>query len=225
MEDGTMISRKLSCFILVTMLGIFLFQTTSVSAQALHATTIKLGFYNPKDAKSGFIIGGNYAIVVDETIDVGLGLDVYRKTYRKVDNVATHEYELGQKETTKQLELELSSLVIPLMASINVKFPISNYSPVYGYINGALGWQMMWNTENNYKEDKKESRFYNGFGWMASVGMMYQVGRRSALLFEAGYNGCAVSRNRKENPEGLPVWDEINISGLMVRGGVRLGIL
>lgn len=220
-----MISNKFNYLMLFIILGLFLFQTTNVSAQAYRATTIKLGYYNPKDAKSGFILGGNYAIVVDETIDIGLGLDVYRKTYRNEETIAERTYKTGETEYTRQLELEFSSLIIPIMANINFKLPMSTYSPVFSYINGALGWQMMWNTENNYRDDKKESRFYNGFGWMASVGMMYQIGRRSALLFEVGYNGCAVSRNRKENPEGLPIWDEINISGVMVRGGVRLGVL
>ena len=112
------------------------------------------------------------------------------------------------------------------MATITIKFPVSYYNRgIFAFITGGLGWQMMWNTENNYVEDVKESRFYNGFGWNAGAGLMYQLGRRSALLVELGYNGCKVSRNRDKNPAGLPVWDEINISGFMIRGGIRLGFL
>ncbi|MBN1351646.1 outer membrane beta-barrel protein [candidate division KSB1 bacterium] len=220
-----MISKKVTYLALSLLLAVFVFQATEACAQALHATTIKLGMLNPKDAKSGFVIGATYNIIIDETLDLGLGLDVYRKTYREEQMVATKEYEMGINETTKQLEMEFSSLILPLMANINVKMPISEYTPAFVYVNGALGWQMMWNTENNYGEDKKESRFYSGFGWMAGVGLMYQVGRRSAIIAEVGYNGCKVSRNRTENTEGLPVWDEINISGLMLRAGIRMGIM
>jgi hypothetical protein len=197
----------------------------SASAQRYSATTLKLGYFNPKDAASGFIIGGNYGLVMDETVDVGLGFDVFRKTYRKDVALATKDYAQDIIQTTYQREIEMTTLVLPIMATISAKIPISSFNPsAFLLVNGGLGWELMFNTENNYKENKKESRFYNGFGFMLGVGALYQIGTNSAVLAELGYNGCRVSRNQKK-VEGLPVWDEVNISGFLFRVGIRLGIM
>ena len=196
---------------------------TEVSGQSLTATSIKLGYFSPKDATSGFVLGLNYGYVIDETIDVGFGADFFRKNYKRDSEVAKTVYEQNVTESTKQRDLEFTTMILPIMATINIKIPISNYTPVSYIIGGGLGWEMMFNTEQNYQTDEKSSRFYHGFGYNVSVGMMYQIGSRSALLAEIGYNGSKVSRNHKVEA-GLPVWDEVNISGLLFRAGIRLGV-
>ncbi|MCI0515232.1 outer membrane beta-barrel protein [candidate division KSB1 bacterium] len=198
---------------------------TGLAQRRYSTTTLKLGYFNPKDASSGFIIGGNYGLVMDETVDVGLGLDFFRKTYRKETTIATQEYAQGVSQETKQLEIEMTTLILPIMANISAKIPISSYNrSAFLLVSGGLGWELMFNTENNYKENKKESRFYHGFGYMLGVGALYQIGTNSGVLAELGYNGCRVSRNQKK-VESLPVWDEVNISGFLFRVGIRLGII
>lgn len=214
------INRIILC---VVFAGFLTTITPRVFGQNMTATSIKLGYFKPKDAASGFLLGLNYGYVIDETIDIGFGADFFRKNYQRDSEVAKTVYEQNITETTKQRDLEFTTMVLPIMATINIKIPISPYTPAAYLLSGGLGWEMMFNSEQNYKTNQKSSRFYHGFGYNVSAGIMYQIGSRSALLAEVGYNGCKVSRNHKVE-EGLPVWDEVNISGLMIRAGVRLGI-
>ncbi len=217
-------NRMVVAIIFVTCL-IFLFTTVTAEARNLTASTIKIGTFNPKDAKSGFIFGFNHGMVIDERVDVGFSADLFRKTYKKDVQIASQEYAQGINEKTYQRELEFTTMVIPLMATIDLKIPISDYRPApYLYLHGGLGWEMMFNSEKNYVDNTKESRFYNGFGYMIGAGMLYELGSSSAIIAELGYNGCRVSRDQKK-VQGLPVWDEVNVSGLMLRLGIRLGIL
>jgi len=88
-------------------------------------------------------------------------------------------------------------------------------------VGGSLTYQFLFNTEHNFEENIKEKRNYSGFGWMARAGIEYNIGSRSSLLIEAFYNSCKVKGN-KEKKQGLPVWDEVDVSGLGFRAGVRL---
>lgn len=200
------------------------FSPEYVHAQNLNATTIKIGYFNPKDASSGLLFGLNHSYVIDEAIDVGFGADLFYKSYQRDTEVAKTQQTGDVTETTKQKDLEFSSLIVPLMATANIKIPFSPYSPAFFMVNGGIGWEMMFNNEQNYATGEKQSRFYHGFGYMVNLGVMYQIGSRSALCVELGYNGSKVSRNHKVE-EGLPVWDEVNISGLIFRAGIRLGVL
>jgi hypothetical protein len=208
----------------IVLAGSLLFIETDAYCQNMTATSIKLGYFKPKDASSGLLLGFNYAYVIDETVDVGFGADFFRKNYQRDSEVAQTVYEQNVTETTKQRDLEFTTMILPIMATINLKIPISSYTPISYVLSGGLGWEMMFNTEQNYQTDQKSSRFYHGFGYNVSAGILYQIGSRSALLAEVGYNGCKVSRNHKVE-QGLPVWDEVNISGLLLRVGVRLGVL
>jgi hypothetical protein len=204
---------------------IFLLTTVTAEARNLTASTLKIGMLNPKDAKSGFILGLNHGIVIDERVDVGFSADFFRKTYKKDVQIASKDYIQGVSEVTYQREMEFTTMIIPLMATIDLKMPLSDYRPApYLYIHGGLGWEMMFNSEKNYVADTKDSRFYSGFGYMVGAGLLYEFGSSSAIIAELGYNGCRVSRDQK-TVANLPVWDEVNISGLMLRLGIRLGIL
>jgi hypothetical protein len=211
-----------SMFILTCLL--FSIIPMNLSAQKLSATSLKFGFFNPKDATSGLIFGINYGYIIDETIDVGFSVDFFRKSYQKDTEIAKTVKAQDITEVTKQRDMEFTTIILPLMATSNIRIPVSRISPVFLVINGGLGWEMMFNTEQNYIQDKKESRFYHGFGYTINIGMMYQIGSRSAVFGELGYNGCKVSRNYNVE-EGTPIWDEVNISGLMFKVGLRLGII
>ena len=39
------------------------------------ATYLKIGYFNPKDAKGGLILGGMLGSTVDESVDIGIGID------------------------------------------------------------------------------------------------------------------------------------------------------
>ena len=202
----------------ILMLPVFSF------SQAPTTTTIRFGQLNPKDAKSGLIAGLNYGVLVDERVDVGFSADIFWKNYTKETRIDATTLGNSVTESTYMREIDFKTILLPVMATVNVRIPIEEYSPLFFIVGGGIGWEFLFNQEKNYTENKEDKRFYNGFGYMLNAGILYQIGSRSSILAELGYNGSKVSR-AKDTVAGLPVWNEVNVSGFMFRVGLRLGLL
>ena len=188
--------------------------------QGVSVLEVRGGYLNPKDTNGGMIIGGSYGISIDERVDLSLGLSYFHKNYRKETAVADTNYISGIREQTVVRDLEYSTTLLPVTASVNIRFPFQR--PVYWYVGGSVTYQFLFNKEDNYEEAISEKRTYKGWGWMLRAGIEYGIGSRSALLLEAFYNIGKVKRNVDETIEGLPVWDEVDVSGLGFRTGLRL---
>ncbi len=184
-------------------------------------TIVKLGYFSPKAVKPGFIGGIMVGSSVDENVDVGISVDYFSRSYKKDELVAKTVSEGGLVQSTMQRTLDFSTQAIPITASIVVKF--SNQMPFTFFLGGGLGYQLLFNKETNYQENVSERRFYRGFGWQLEGGAMYRIGQRSWFFGEVFYNSATPSRNKNKNAQGLPTWEQVDISGVGVRLGVRLG--
>lgn len=180
---------------------------------------IHVGYINPKDTKSGFMIGGMWGTSVDESVDIGIGFDVIHKSYTKRDEVFLDQ---GTGYTNPHYEVEkltYSRTILPFMAEINVKIPTSRY---FGYLlRGDLGYSWLWSNEENFVTKKNDKRTYSGFGWQIGAGIYYNIGSRSTFTADLFYLGNVVSRDAKKRVEGLPVYEKVDLSGF----GIRLGVL
>jgi hypothetical protein len=169
--------------------------------------------------KSGIIWDVKYGIAVDEAVDISLGVAFFNKTYTQSSTVAEDVSAGGTVNTTKQLEVEYSAFLLPITANATIHLPMS---PQFGLYAGAgLSWQFLINKENNFEEDIEDTRTFNGGGWVARVGGEMQLGTRSSLLAELHYNHCTVKGDTKKK-EGLPVWDEVDVSGMGFKVGLRV---
>jgi len=190
----------------------------SVMGQNMKSLEFMVGSLNPENLKSGMIWDFKYGIAVDEAVDISLGIAYFRKTYKEETTVAdsvnsTEDY------TTKQQTLEYNSNLFPITANATIHTPIS---PQFGvYFGAGLSWQILISKENNFEENIDETRNYNGFGWVARVGAEWQLGTRSSLIGELYYNNCKVKGN-KEIKTGLPTWDEVDVTGLGFKVGLRV---
>ena len=191
----------------------------SVMGQNMKSFEFMVGSLNPKDVKSGIVWDVKYGIAVDEAGDIGLGIALFNKSYRKTSTVAEEVSPGGTVNTTKQLEVEYNALLLPLTAYATVHLPMT---PRFGlYLGAGLSWQFLFNKENNFEEDISESRTYNGGGWVARIGGEMQLGTRSSLLGEIHYNHCKVKGNA-DKKAGLPVWDEVDVTGMGFKVGLRM---
>jgi len=214
--------KKTLAVLAVIAILVLIINTPATYAQRGKKLSVRVGYLNPKDAKSGFSIGGSFGAAVDESIEIGFGFDLFRKNYNKTSPVATQEYASGLNETTMQREVEYNTTILPLMAELLIKMPAS-WNHAY-FLRGALGYELLWNKEKNYELSVSESRFYSGFAWQLGGGFMFKLGRRSSLFIEALYSSAEVSRDRSETPQGLPVWDQVDLSGFGARIGVSMGL-
>jgi hypothetical protein len=88
-------------------------------------------------------------------------------------------------------------------------------------VGGSLGYEFLFDTYTNHAAKTSEKFKFSGFGWMARAGMDCAIGSRSFFSLEAFYNNCKVKGNKKEI-EGLPTWDQVDVSGIGLRAGVRV---
>lgn len=179
---------------------------------------IHAGFIKPNDIKSGLSVGGTWGTSVDEAVDIGIGFDVFHRSYQEETQVAKYTSDDIKSETIVT-ELEYSRTVIPIMAEINVKVPMGRYM---GYLlRGNLGYAFLWSKEKNYEEGTNETRNFNGWCWQAGAGIYYEIGSRSTLTGDIFYNNSKVSRKVENTTAGLPMSERVDLSGF----GVRLGVL
>ena len=195
----------------------------SVVQAQMKLSAIKIGYLNPKDADGGLLLGTDFAVPIDETVQLGISTNFFYKNYKKISTIAVGEETGGIQESTRQQQLEYSSIALPLYGMINIVIPSTRY---FGYqIHGGLGYEFLFNKENNYVDDKSERRFYHGISWEASVGFHYIIGSRSAVTGEILYHSAKVSRNKDKTVNGLPTWSEVNLSGLGFRFGIRFDLM
>jgi hypothetical protein len=199
--------------------AILLLAASNSSAQ-LHISGIRLGYLDPKDSKAGLMLGMDLTSRVDESVELGATVNVFRRNYQKITPVAKSSSAGGLEETTVQKELEFTTFFLPIMGEAIVHFSDDDF---HWFANGGLGYEMLWNNENNFVDRKKERRFYSGFVWMVGGGFQYRIGSRSAVIAEIFYHDAKVKRDETKK-DGLPVWSQVNLSGIGFRGGLRFGL-
>ena len=208
---------KLSILLIIVMLGSV---ALTAHAQAKPFTQFRFGTLNPKDAQSGLILGVRTGRDFDNMIMVGFSADLFWKTYTEESEIADSVTSGGVTVTTVQRDVEYKTLLLPLMFTADVKIPVEN-SPIRPYFGGGIGYQLLFNKEENFEDDVSDSRFYGGFGWMFELGAEYMMSPNTAFYLEGFYNGCKVKRS-SDSAAGLPTWEEVDMSGLGFRIGLSL---
>lgn len=188
-------------------------------AQQSRIMEFGVGYLNPKGTEPGLLLNGSYGVSFDERVDFSLGIGFFHRNYTKNTAVADTSYQSGINETTVQRLLEYNTTLLPISANVNVRMPFQ--PPVYWIFGAGLSYQFLFNTEHNFEDNIKEKRNYNGWGWTARAGIEYLLGSRSSIVIEAIYNAAKV-RGNKDKSLGLPVWNEVNVTGLGIRTGLRL---
>lgn len=192
----------------------------TIGSAAQSVVSLKLGTFNPEDAKAGFIVGVATGRQVDERVDFGLGADLFIRKFTQETSVGQEAG--GQYESELvQREIDYSMYALPIMVQFNVRIlPLAILRPYFGL---AGGYEIVFSRERNYVDDIKDNRLYGGFGWQLMLGGEYRLGGASGLLGEIFYNSCTVKRNKGTSGKGYPIHEELDFSGLGFRLGMRFG--
>ena len=208
-------ARGLAAGLLVVLLA-----APSVWAQRENVYGVELGYRNPRATQAGFSVGGVYGVAADEAVDLGVGFDFFRRKYTKETEVASQDFPSGVHEATVQRELEYVTTILPVYGVLTIKMPLNYSSSVF--LEGAMGYSFLFNTERNYEEQVEAKRTYHGMSWRMGGGLLHRIGSRSFLKIGVFYHSAEVSREKKESPRGLPIWKSVDLSGIGVRVGVRI---
>jgi hypothetical protein len=212
--------RRALIGIVTFIITLFAITASTAFADKESAYTLRVSYYEPNDAAPGFAFGGSAGRSFDGIVTLGIGTDVYVKNFVRDTPVATQEYESGINTTTIQREVQYTTVIFPIMAELTVKIPIVWKLAAFGH--GGLGFEFLWNKEQNFDTGEVDSRWFAGWTWLGGAGLQLKLGNDTALYAEGFYKRSRVRRNQKEITEGLPVFEEVDLSGLGIRMGIAL---
>ncbi len=179
---------------------------------------IHAGYLNPKDPEGGMLAGCTIGTSVDESVTIGLSMDIWHKIYRDEKPVA-EQSRPDRNVKTYITELEISDWAMPLTLEIGAKVPLSRYT---GYtVRGNIGYTFLWSKYNNYLQDISSNRRFGGICWQLGAGLYSEIGSRSTLVADLFYNSSEVSSEVTKSEADLPIFERVNLSGL----GLRIGVL
>lgn len=186
-------------------------------------TEFKVGYYYPEDAKSGYLFGINVGRMIDESLSWSFEFNYFQRGYKRITKTSDLQFG-GTTPTQNQLELEYKTRILPFFVKLNYEHPLGIQSPIYFRGSAGIGWEMVWNNVDNYEINPSthQKRFYHGFGWQTNAGLGFEISSSANFFIDGFYNGSKVKRNEKKNEEGLPIWEELDISGFGFRMGVSI---
>jgi len=185
---------------------------------------ISFGLYSPPEIETGLNIGYGYYRYIDDMVSAGVKMDAFWTNYKKVSSVGIADTTgLGQTITTQTVEVDMTSYLLPLMGTVRVMLPIElgAFSP---YTNVSLGWNILFNNETNYVTGEQTFRFFNGFGWSLGAGASLGLGEKSSLGIETYFRSAKMKANVDETELGLPIYDELDMTGFGVQAGLFMNI-
>jgi len=183
-------------------------------------TEFNVGLLAPADAEGGFFGGVNFGRMVDEKIGISLGVHVYHSSYTKESKVGEDDGN-GQIVTSQTAtELDQSATLIPLYLQFHYTGPITQSLDLK--VTAGLGYELLWNSVTNFREDKERTDFFSGFGWNVGAGISIPISSASDFYGEVLYHGGTPSSDEGKTDEGLPLRTEVDMSGLGLRIGLRL---
>jgi hypothetical protein len=177
------------------------------------------GVLIPNDAKTGFIGGVSFGRMIDQSVGWGIELNYYRKSYSKEST-----YQLpgeGQVEPViVTTEFENATTMLPVYLKLMLNTQIAPGLDLR--LAGGAGYEFMWNSVTDHKQDIDESHFYTGFTWLAGAGLSMPISMSTDIYLEANYHSGSPSRDATTPVEGLPARTEVDMSGFIIRLGIRL---
>jgi len=198
-----------------------IFCSTAQSQVNYRSTSVKFGYFNPKDIPGSCMLGGNYTIRLTPFDEIGVAVDYFRY-HRNYNSTLDSKTNIDLiTETEVQINAETNIHIFPLQAILIHRFQVMKYH--FWYLAGTLGYELLYYKKNVYSPEKSsESNQYSGMSWSLGIGFIYRMAINYAMVAELFYNVGNVSRDK--HVDGPPVKYYVNLSGISVRLGIRFGI-
>ena len=182
-------------------------------------TDFQGGFLFPSNAKTGFIGGIQVGRMVDDAIGYGIELDIYRKKYVEDRRISLGS-QGGAEVDSLIREVDNTVIMLPLLFKLNYSHAL-NKKLMLG-LSGGIGYEVLWNSVNKPSEGIDDTKFYHGFAWMIGGKVAMPLSKASNIFLEIDYHNSEPSRKEDETPEGADIRKSINMSGFILRLGIRI---
>ncbi|HTM00135.1 MAG TPA: outer membrane beta-barrel protein [Candidatus Omnitrophota bacterium] len=177
------------------------------------------GTFDPDDQPgNGLWMNGELGSEVGDALDLGVRVNWYHRQSDNSQVVSTYTDEAGNVHERVLDTNNIETNLVPLMAILRVRFPVSrDFQP---YVGGGIGWEWLTvsgtdSTGFDFQDD------YDGFGGQVFAGLNVGVSPTLNLYGEALWNKSTVSARFFDPFVGATIKDEIDMDGLGLHGGLR----
>lgn len=214
---------KMNRSLLILLIAFFLMPLVEElqAQQSRPFAEFKFGTRNPEDTGTGNFFGISTGRRLDDRLYWGIEFDYFKSSYLKETTIAT-DTTGGITVNTRVLELDFATRIASLQMQIYYELKLGKQSPFYYRASVGAGGEFIWNNENNFLQDIERTRFFSGFGWKAATGIALKVSRSGVIFWDIAYNNATARKNRERNEQGLPIFQEIDVSGFGFQVGINI---
>jgi len=181
--------------------------------------SIGAGSFDPEEQPgNGLWLNGELGSEVGQALDLGVRASWYHRQSGQSQVISTFTDPAGN---VGQRVVETNSVetnLVPLMAILRVRFPVTNeFQP---YVGGGLGWE--WLTVQGTDDSGFDfQNDYDGMGAQLFGGLNLGVSPNMSLYGEGVWNKSTVSAKFFDPTVNGQVKEEIDLDGLALQGGLR----
>ena len=196
---------------------IFLLMTMMLFSQGekLKFSEFRFGSLNPKDTDAGFYGSISSGSMFDANLGYNFEIGFFGKRYRK----QTRVYVDSLQSTSVSTSLTQSTTMLPIMVKLNYIKDINSFLLIK--FDLGLGYTLLWNNEENFETGTDKTRFFHGVTYQLGADAGIQISETGSIFGGVFWNGGSISGNHQE-VNGLPTFDEKNMSGLGIRLTIRI---
>lgn len=184
-------------------------------------TELKLGRLDPNDTGSGYTGGLSMGRRIDNRLWWGFEGIYFKSSYTQT-TIVPDTISQGSVISTKQVQLDYSTTMLGFFINLSYERRFSQTSVFYYRASAGLGWEFIWHKENNYVDGVSRSLSLNTPGLYLTTGLGLGISQTGLIFCDLVYNMGSAKTNIQTNQEGLPTYQEINMSGWGFRLGINL---
>lgn len=181
----------------------------------------RVGQLDLQSTDIGTVFGVGFGNGIDDRLYWGIEANYFWTSYTQSTTVPD-TITGGTIISTEEVQLDYSTSILTLFFSFCFDYPMTPDSTFYFRASAGAGWEFLWSEEKNFVENKTRNRQFNSPGFQASAGLGLKISTTGILFMDVTYNEAVVKTGETHTEEGLPVYEQVDISGFGARVGLRL---
>lgn len=183
---------------------------------------VHIGWFDPDgDQESRFDIGVRGGPMVDENLQIGLGVDWIHKG-ENISSVTSPGIGPGGVPIEVRTQIARASVnMFPIMGFIQMSGPEN--MAVIPYFGAGAGYEVLVLSGDDFVTGQSFEGTFSGWGWQLWGGAGFPLGGRTRLNAEVFVNGAELGRDVTDDLTGFVVHETVKADGAGMRFGVAWG--